>query len=213
MTLLKETTHETPIPSFLVTRFARGRLFLWITLSALAASLNTELLHDLPRWVFAIWASWIAISAGLVIALEYVLLPVRRHWLDALQACVDLPVIALVTWYAGAAPFLLAPCLAIPMVSATGWLPKRPALWVAMATELTMLFVIVLIVSGWVTMPTPPSTFERDVAPHAFLVMVLGVQAGSPPSSVPPETKNDVIGGSSCSIVPCNTRLTKTARA
>jgi PAS domain S-box-containing protein len=179
MTLLKDTTHETPIPSFLVTRYARGRLFLWIVLSALAASLNTDLLHDLPRWVFAIWASWIAISAGLVIALEYVLLPVRRHWLDALQACIDLPVIALVTWHAGAGPYLLAPCLAIPMVSATGWLPKRPAFTVAMATEFTMLVVIVLLVFGAAELPAPPGSFERGVAPRTFLVMVLGVQAGS----------------------------------
>ena len=179
MTSLHSSTHETPIPSYLVTRFARGRLFLWIVLSGLATLLHGDLLRDLPRWVFGIWASWIAISALLVIALEYVLLPVRRHWLDAMQACVDLPVIALVTWHAGAGPYLLAPCLAIPMVSATGWLPKRPAMTVAFASELTMLFVIGLIAFANIELPHPPGGLELGDVPRTFLVMVLGVQAGS----------------------------------
>jgi PAS domain S-box-containing protein len=169
---------EAPVPAFLVTRFARGRLALWIVLSAIAALLDRELLLQLPRWVFAIWASWIAISSLLVIALEYVLFPVRRHWLDAAQACVDLPVIALLTWHAGAGPYLLAPCLAIPMASAIGWLPKRQAIAVAAATELTMAIVIALVGVG-VVVPPPLGAFAQFEAPRAFLMMVLTVQAGS----------------------------------
>ncbi len=177
MSSLDASTSEQPIPAFLVTRFARGRLLLWIVLSAVAALVNPELLQRLPRWVFTIWATWIAISSLLVIALEYVLKPIRRHWLDALQASIDLPVIALLTWYAGAGAYLLAPCLAIPMASATGWLPKRPAIMVAVATELTMLAVIILVASGTVV-PTPISSGAGGPS-RTFLLMVLAVQAGS----------------------------------
>ena len=178
MSTLDVPRPDAPVPAFLVTRFARGRLALWIVLSAIAALLDRELLLQLPRWVFAIWASWIAVSSLLVIALEYVLFPKRRHWLDALQACVDLPVIALLTWHAGAGPYLLAPCLAIPMASAIGWLPKRQAIAVAAATELTMAIVIALVGSG-MAVPPPLGAFDQFEAPRAFLVMVLTVQAGS----------------------------------
>ncbi len=168
---------EPPVPAYLVTRFARGRLLLWIILSAAAALLNPELLQQLPRWVFTLWASWIALSSLLVIALEYVLKPVRRHWLDALQACIDLPVIALLTWHAGAGPYLLGPCLAIPMASATGWLPKRPAAVVASASLLTMLIVIVVVATG---AAIPPAGDMTGSAPtRTFLLMVFAVQAGS----------------------------------
>ncbi|MCC7054711.1 MAG: PAS domain S-box protein [Gemmatimonadaceae bacterium] len=178
MTTLELPTASTPVPAFLVTRFARGRLSLWILLSAIAAVLDPALLRDLPRWVFAIWASWIAISALLVIALEYVLPPVRRHWLDALQACIDIPVIVLITVYAGATTYLLAPCLAIPVASATGWLPKRPALSVAAAAELAMLVVIMLTAAGVAT-PQPTGAARLADAPRSFLVMVLALQAAS----------------------------------
>ncbi len=168
---------EPPVPAYLVTRFARGRLLLWIILSAIAALLNPQLLQELPRWVFTLWASWIAASSLLVIALEYVLKPVRRHWLDALQACIDLPVIALLTWHAGAGPYLLAPCLAIPMASATGWLPKRAAIFVAVASMLTMLIVIVVVAAG---VSMPPIGLVSGVSPsRTFLLMVFAVQAGS----------------------------------
>jgi PAS domain S-box-containing protein len=169
---------ESPPPLYLVTRFARGRLLLWITLSALAALLDVRVLTALPRAVFVIWAGWIAASAFLVIALEYVLPPRRRHWLDALQACLDMLVIALVTWHTGSAAFLLAPCLAIPMVSATGWLPKRPAITVAVAAELTLLIVIALVV-GDVQMPRTLGADSTFDAPRSFLLMILSVQAGS----------------------------------
>lgn len=178
MATLDAATAELPVPAFLVTRFARGRLALWIVLSAVAALLDRELLQQLPRWVFAIWASWIAVSSLLVIALEYILLPKRRHWLDAAQACVDLPVIALLTWYAGAGPYLLAPCLAIPMASAIGWLPKRQAITVAIATEVSMMFVISLVALG-VAVPPPLGALDQPAAPRTFLVMVLTVQAAS----------------------------------
>ena len=176
MSSLDAATRETPIPGFLVTRFARGRLLLWIILSAVAALLNPELLQQLPRWVFTIWASWIAVGALLVIALEYVLVPVRRPWLDALQACVDLPVIALLTWYGGAGPYLLAPCLAIPMASATGWLPKRPAIFVAIAAEITMLTVIVVIAAG-IALPPMAAGGASEPPARTFLLMVFAVQA------------------------------------
>ena len=178
MPLLDASTAETPVPSFLATRFARGRLAIWIVLSAMAALLDNELLQQLPRWVFAIWAAWIAGSSLLVIALEYVMLPVRRHWLDAAQACIDLPVVAVLTWYAGAGPYLLAPCLAIPMASAIGWLPKRQAIAVAIATEITMMVVIGLVANG-VAVPPPLGAPEQGTPPGAFLLMVLTVQAGS----------------------------------
>ncbi len=169
---------EQPVPTYLVTRFARGRLLLWIVLSAVAAALNPELLQTLPRWVFTVWASWIAVSSLLVIALEYILPPVRRHWLDALQASIDLPVIALLTWHAGAAPYLLAPCLAIPMASATGWLPKRQALFVAAASLLTMLSAVVLVAVG-VGVPAPFETSDGTWPTRTFLLMVFAVQSGS----------------------------------
>ena len=178
MSTLHAPRSDAPVPAFLVTRFARGRLALWIVLSATAALLDRDLLLQLPRWVFAIWASWIAVSSLLVIALEYVLVPTRRHKLDALQACLDLPVIALLTWHAGAGPYLLAPCLAIPMASAIGWLPKRQAIAVAVATELTMAIVIALVGAG-MAVPPPLGAFDQFEAPRAFLVMVLTVQAGS----------------------------------
>ena len=178
MSTLHAPRSDAPVPAFLVTRFARGRLALWIVLSATAALLDRDLLLQLPRWVFAIWASWIAVSSLLVIALEYVLVPTRRHKLDALQACLDLPVIALLTWHAGAGPYLLAPCLAIPMASAIGWLPKRQAIAVAAATELTMAIVIALVGAG-MAVPPPLGAFDQFEAPRAFLVMVLTVQAGS----------------------------------
>ena len=173
-----DSSSELPVPAFLVTRFARGRLAIWIVLSAVAALLDRELLQQLPRWVFAIWAVWIAVSSLLVIALEYIMLPVRRNWLDAAQACVDLPVIALLTWYAGAGPYLLAPCLAIPMASAIGWLPKPQAITVAIATEITMMTVIGLVSNGIVP-PAPIGAFGQAAAPQSFLLMVLTVQAGS----------------------------------
>ncbi len=178
MTTQHPTTADPRIPGPLVTRFARGRLFLWIVLSALAATLDRQLLAQLPRWVFTIWAIWIAASSLLVIALEYLLVPKRRQWLDAAQTCIDLPVIALVTWHAGAGPYLLAPCLAIPMASAIGWLPKRPALLVAIATEAVMLIVIVLVATG-IAVPPPLGAFDGQAPPRAFLLMVLTVQAGS----------------------------------
>ncbi|MDZ7631209.1 MAG: PAS domain S-box protein [Gemmatimonadaceae bacterium] len=178
MSSLDAPPTQPPVPAFLVTRFARGRLLLWIILSAVAALLNPELLRELPRWVFTIWASWIAVSSLLVIALEYVLPPVRRPWLDALQACIDLPVIALLTWHAGAAPFLMAPCLAIPMASATGWLPKRPALFVAIATEVTMLTVLGLVAAGF-AIPMALGAGEGGAPSRTFLLMVFAVQAGS----------------------------------
>ncbi len=178
MQTLDASTAESPVPAYLVTRFARGRLALWIVLSAVAALLDSQLLQQLPRWVFAIWASWIAASSLLVIALEYLMLPVRRHWLDAAQACIDLPVIALLTWYAGAGPYLLAPCLAIPMASAIGWLPKTQAITVAIATEITMMTAIGLVSLGF-DVPAPLGAFDQASAPRAFLLMVLTVQAGS----------------------------------
>ena len=178
MQTMDASTAESPVPAYLVTRFARGRLAIWIVLSAVAALLDRELLQQLPRWVFAIWASWIAVSSLLVIALEYLMQPVRRHWLDAIQACIDLPVIALLTWYAGAGPYLLAPCLAIPMASAIGWLPKSQAITVAIATEITMMTVIGLVSLG-IDVPPPLGAFEQATAPRAFLLMVLTVQAGS----------------------------------
>ncbi len=178
MSSLDPPIPEQPVPAYLVTRFARGRLLLWIILSTVAATLNPDLLQTLPRWVFTVWASWIAGSAVLVIALEYVLTPVRRHWLDALQASIDLPVIALLTWHAGAAPYLLAPCLAIPMASATGWLPKRPALFVAAASLLTMLCVVVLTAVGF-GMPAPLATGDGTWPTRTFLLMVFAVQSGS----------------------------------
>jgi PAS domain S-box-containing protein len=170
-------TPAPPVPLFLVTRFARGRLLLWVVLSGVAAVLDPDMMLKTPRWVFMVWASWIALSALLVIALEYVLVPVRRHWLDAAQACVDLPVIALVTWYNGATMYLLAPCLAIPMASATGWLPKRPAVTVAVASQMTMLVTILLIVQvGMLPKPVGTSAIVPE-APREFLIMVLCVQA------------------------------------
>ena len=175
---LDASTADMPVPSFLATRFARGRLAVWIVLSAMAALLDTELLQQLPRWVFAVWASWIAVSSLLVIALEYVLLPVRRPWLDAAQACIDIPVVALLTWYAGAGPYLLAPCLAIPMASAIGWLPKRQAIAVAIATEITMLVVIGLVANG-VAVPPPLGAPAQSIPRGSFVLMVLMVQAGS----------------------------------
>ncbi len=178
MSSLDTPLPEQPVPAFLVTRFARGRLLLWIVLSTVAATVNPGLLNQLPRWVFTVWASWIAVSALLVIALEYLLRPVRRHWLDALQASVDLPVIALLTWYAGASPYLLAPCLAIPMASATGWLPKRPALFVAAASQFTMLAVIIVVAIG-VEIPLPPGSAVDNTPDRTFLLMVLAVQSGS----------------------------------
>ena len=178
MQTLDVSTSENPVPAHMATRFARGRLAIWIVLSAISALLDRELLQQLPRWVFAIWASWIAVSSLLVIALEYVLLPARRHWLDALQACIDLPVIALLTWYAGAGPYLFAPCLAIPMASAIGWLPKREAIAVAIATEVTMMIVIGLVANG-IAVPPPLGALDQPTAPRAFILMVLTVQAGS----------------------------------
>ena len=178
MTIQHATTPDPRIPGPLVTRFARGRLFLWIVLSVLAAALDRELLAQLPRWVFTIWAVWIAASSLLVIALEYLLVPKRRQWLEAAQTCIDLPVIALVTWHAGAGPYLLAPCLAIPMASAIGWLPKRSALLVAIATEGVMLVVIVLVATG-IAVPPPLGAFDGEGAPRTFLLMVLTVQASS----------------------------------
>lgn len=178
MSTLDAASTEPPIPAYLVTRFARGRLLLWIILSAVAALLNPELLQQLPRWVFTIWASWIAVSSLLVIALEYMLTPIRRHWLDALQACVDLPVIALLTWYAGAGPYLLAPCLAIPMASATGWLPKRPAIIVAIASQVTMLLVIIIVATG-LAVPPPIGITDGASPARTFLLMVFAVQACS----------------------------------
>ncbi len=178
MPTLDASTAELPVPAYLATRFARGRLALWIVLSAIAALLDNELLQHLPRWVFAIWASWIAVSSLLVIALEYILFPVRRHWLDAAQACIDIPVVALLTWYAGAGPYLFAPCLAIPMASAIGWLPKREAIAVAIATEVAMMVVIGLVANG-VNVPPPFGTGDQQTAPRAFILMVLTVQAGS----------------------------------
>jgi PAS domain S-box-containing protein len=166
----------TPIPSYLVTRFARGRLFLWILLSAMAAVLQHGLLQQLPRWVFLIWMSWIAISAFLVIALEYVLPLRRRHWLDAAQACGDVPVIWLVTWYAGTSPYIFAACAAIPVASATGWLPKRPAIVVAGCGLLVMLATIVAVYSG-IPVPAPIGAPLASVAPRHVLIMALAVQA------------------------------------
>ncbi len=178
MSSLDAPIPEQPVPAYLVTRFARGRLLLWIVLSTVAATLNPALLQQLPRWVFTIWASWIAVSSLLVIALEYFLTPVRRHWLDALQACIDLPVIALLTWYAGASPYLLAACLAIPMASATGWLPRRPALFVAAASQVTMLCVVVAVAFG-IGVPTPVGAGAGAAPSRTFLLMVFSVQAGS----------------------------------
>ena len=178
MTTQELPTPDTPVPAYLVTRFARGRLILWILLSATAAVLDPGLLRTLPRWVFTIWASWIAISALLVIALEYVLTPVRRHWLDAAQACIDLPVIALITWHAGGALTMLAPCLVIPTASAAGWLPKRPAISVAVAAEVTMLMVVLLVTFGF-ELPRPTGMPAGVDLPRNFQVMVLALQAGS----------------------------------
>jgi PAS domain S-box-containing protein len=177
MPLIEATTAETAVHLPHVTRFARGRLVLWMAFSVAATLLDDPLLGRLPRWVFSIWAVWIAVSALLVIALEYVLVPQRRPWLDAALACVDLTVIAVVTWYAGAGPYLLGPCLAIPMASAVGWLPKKPATAVFIATEVVMLTIIGCVATG-MAMPTPPGAFDGATTPRAFLLMVLVVQGG-----------------------------------
>jgi len=168
-------TSETPVPAHLVTRFARGRLLLWMLLSGLALLLDRSLLDVLPRWVFGVWAAWVALSALLVIALEYALPPVRRQWLDALQATVDLPVIVLVTWHAGLAPYLLAACLALPMASATGWLPRNQALGVAVATQVAMLSVLAIAAAAPGSIPMRGSA--TPTASPEFLVMALVVQA------------------------------------
>ncbi len=173
-----ETVAALPVHPPHVTRFARGRLLLWMVLSVVASVLDQRLLSQLPRWVFTIWALWIALSALLVVALEYVVVPRRRPWFDAVQACIDLPVIALVTWHAGAGPYLLAPCVAIPMASAIGWLPKRPASLVAVATQAVMLTVIALVATG-LEIPTPPGAFDGATPPRPFLLMVLVVQAAT----------------------------------
>ena len=172
-----DTSAELPVHPPHVTRFARGRLLLWMVFTVAATLLDDRLLGQLPRWVFTIWAAWIAASALLVVAVEYVLLPRRRPWLDAAQACIDLPVIAVVTWHAGASPFLLGPCLAIPMASAIGWLPKKPATLVVIATEVVMLAVIGCVASG-IAIPTPAGTFDGATPPRPFLLMVLVVQGG-----------------------------------
>jgi len=175
---LVTSTAEIAVHSPHVTRFPRGRLVLWLVFSALATSLQPALLGQLPRWVFAIWAGWIAVSALLVATLEYLLLPRRRPWLDATQACIDLPVIALLTWYAGAGPYLLAPFLAVPMASAIAWLPKRPATVVVITTECVMLAVIAIIATGGVV-PSPLGAFDDAAVPRRFLVMVMVLQAGA----------------------------------
>ncbi len=180
MTTLDITTNETPLPAYLVSRFARGRLLLWMVLSGLAVVLDRSLLATLPRWVFGIWAAWVGASALLVIALDYALPPARRHWLDMLQALIDLPVIALVTWYAGAAPYLLAACLALPMASAAGWLPNRAGIGVAIATQVTMLTVIAAVAlapTGGV--PVPLGLDALHALPRGFLVMALSVQSAA----------------------------------
>ncbi len=176
MSTQESASVETAVPSFLVTRFARGRLFLWITLSATAVLLHEPLLQELPRWVFVIWASWIALSSLLVIALEYALQPVRRHWLDAAQACIDIPVIALVTWYGGSGPYMMAACMAIPVASATGWLPRREAFFVALTAEFALLLVIALVFVG-IPVPVPLGGPPSAIAPREFIVMVMAVQA------------------------------------
>ena len=108
------TPMHSPAPYREATRFARGRLALWLLISAFAAVVDRQMLAQLLRWVFAISAAWITCSSLQVIALEYRLVPRRRPWLDTVQACLDLPVIARITWHAGAGPYLLAPCLAMP---------------------------------------------------------------------------------------------------
>jgi len=178
MTTLDELPTTAPVPAYLVTRFARGRLLLWLVLSTLAALLDHRVLVDLPRWVFGVWATWIALSALFVIALEYVVTQVRRPWFDALQACIDLPVIGLVTWHGGGMPSLLAPCLAIPMASAIGWLPRAPAIVVAVATQLTMLTVGILVASG-TYVPAPFGSSAESQPSSTFLLMVLAVQAAA----------------------------------
>ncbi len=161
-----------------VTRFARGRLLLWLLLSVLAAVLYPALLGQSPRWVFTIWAGWIAASALLVVALEYVVVPQRRPWLDSAQACLDLPVIALVIWYAGAGPYLLAACLALPMASAIGWLPRKPAVAVVITTEIVMLaFIAIIATDGG--LPSPLGAAGGELAPRSFLVMVMALQTGA----------------------------------
>ncbi|HYW49697.1 MAG TPA: PAS domain S-box protein, partial [Gemmatimonadaceae bacterium] len=163
------------VPFRQATRFARGRLILWVGVSVMVALLDRDLLRELPRWVFAVWALWIAVSAMLVIALEYLLEPKRRPWLEATQACIDLPVIAALTWHAGAGPYLLAPGLAIPMASAIGWLPKRAAITVTAAAGTVMVLVIVLIASG-APVPPPVGSAGGSAAPRDFLLMTATVQ-------------------------------------
>lgn len=174
-----EVNSATPqYPSHLATRFARGRLMLWIALSAVAVLVDRTLLGELPRWVFSIWASWIACSVLLVIALEYVVVPARRPWLDATQACIDVLIAALVTWYAGAGPYLLAPCVAIPMVSAIGWLPKNQGLVVTWTSGTVLLLVIGAVATG-AEVPLPAASFLDAGASRSFVLMVLIVQAGA----------------------------------
>jgi PAS domain S-box-containing protein len=167
-----------PVPLFLVTRFARGRLLLWMTLTTMAALLEPRVLFDLPRSVFAIWAGWIAASALLVVALEYILPPRRRHWLDALQASIDLPVIALITWHTGTVVYLIAPCLAIPLVSASGWLPRRFAAQVAGTAALTIVAIIALVASG-TSVPRGVAPSDPGAASRTAMVMVLVMHAAS----------------------------------
>jgi PAS domain S-box-containing protein len=171
-------TEAPPVPLSLVTRYPRGRLLLWVTLSGMAMMLDPRVVLDLPRAVFAVWAGWIALSALLVIMLEYGLPPRRRHWLDALQAVIDLPVIALIVWHTGTVAYLIAPCLAIPLVSASGWLPKRYAILVAGAAACTMLVVILLVANG-VSVPRGIGLNATVDASRPALVMILSLHAAS----------------------------------
>jgi PAS domain-containing protein len=164
------------VPSYLVTRFARGRLGCWLVLSATTALLYRPMLVELPRWVFTIWALWILISTCIVIGLEYVFAPVRRPWVDALQACIDFPVIALVTWYNGTAPFLMVACFMLPMASAVGWLPRRQAIYVTIVGQCVLLSVFGVILSG-TDVPPPLGTNFLFTAPRSFLIMAFAVQS------------------------------------
>ena len=170
-------TEDTRVPIHLATRYARGRLLLWIVISALTIIPNPEILRLLPRGVFAIWAGWVACSSLLVIALEYVLAPVRRHWLDAAQGCIDIVVIGIVTWYLGAAPHMMAVLLALPTVSGAGWMPRAQAALIVVAASIAMLCVIAMIAAG-IPVPPPIGTTGWTPTPRPYLVAIMAAQAG-----------------------------------